>query len=694
MKVLSIVCLTVMFVLIGGVVWSEEPEADTSRFFQLKDVFELEFASDPQISPDSTQIVYIRNFMDIMTDRRRSDLWIVDFSGRMHRPLTSAGHGYSSPRWSPDGTRICYASSENDSTQLFVRWMDTGQTAQVTRLTESPGSLAWSPNGRWLAFTMKVREKPEPLVKLPEKPDDAEWAKPAKVIDKLLYRSDGKGYLEDGYSQLFVVPAEGGTPRQLTSGPYHHNSRPSWTPDSAALIFSANRHDDWEYDPVNSEVYSVSIDDRTITPLTDRHGPDDGPVVSPEGTRIAYLGYDDQRLGHQNNQIYLMNPDGSDILQLTREFDHSAGNLVWRADGQGLYFSFDKEGDSKVGHIDLDGAVSLVAENRGGTSLGRPYSSGTFSVSRNGGIAFTQTGPHYPADVAVIGSLDASAVRVTNLNDDLFDHKTLGDVEEIWYESSFDDRRIQAWIVTPPEFDPEQRYPLILEIHGGPYANYGPRFSAEIQLYAQAGYVVLYSNPRGSTSYGEEFANLIHYNYPGQDYDDLMSGVDAVIERGYIDEDRLYVTGGSGGGVLSSWIIGKTDRFRAAVVAKPVINWYSLALTTDIYNYMWKYWFPDYPWEDPESYLERSPLSLVGNVTTPTMLIGGELDYRTPISESEQYYQALKLRKIETVLVRIPGASHNIAARPSNLIAKVAHVLKWFDSHGGEEQNDNEPGGE
>jgi len=693
-KPLSIACLTVTFVLVGSVVWSEEPEADTSRFFQLKDVFELEFASDPQISPDGAQIVYIRNFMDIMTDRRRSDLWIVDSSGTRHRPLTSAGHGYSSPRWSPDGTRIAYASSENDATQLFVRWMDTGQTAQVTRLTESPGSLAWSPDGRWLAFTMKVKEKDEPLAKLPEKPDDAEWAKPAKVIDKLLYRADGEGYIEDGYSQLFVVPAEGGSPRQLTSGPYHHNSRPSWTPDSANLVFSANRHDDWEYDPVNSEVYRVSIDDGVITALTDRHGPDNGPVVSPDGARIAYLGYDEQWLGHQNNQIYLMNMDGSNNRQLTREFDYSAGNLVWRADGQGLYFLFDEKGDSKVGLITLDGAVSILAENLGGTSLGRPYSGGAFSVSRNGRVAFTQTGPHYPADVAVALSLDAPVVRLTYLNDDLFGHKTLGDVEEIWYESSFDGRRIHGWVVTPPEFDRGQQYPLILEIHGGPYANYGPRFSAEIQLYAQAGYVVLYTNPRGSTSYGADFANLIQYNYPGQDYDDLMSGVDAVIERGYIDEDRLYVTGGSGGGVLSSWIIGKTDRFRAAVVAKPVINWYSLTLTTDIYNYMWKYWFRDYPWEDPDSYLERSPLSLVGNVTTPTMLIGGELDYRTPISESEQYYQALKLRKVEAVLVRIPGSSHNIAARPSNLIAKVAHVLKWFDSHGGEEQNEVDPGSE
>jgi acylaminoacyl-peptidase len=220
-----------------------------------------------------------------------------------------------------------------------------------------------------------------------------------------------------------------------------------------------------------------------------------------------------------------------------------------------------------------------------------------------------------------------------------------------------------------------------LEIHGGPFANYGPRFAAELQLYAAAGYVVLFANPRGSSSYGEEFGNLIHHNYPGQDYDDLMSAVDAVIALGYAKEDSLFVTGGSGGGVLTSWIVGKTNRFRAAVVAKPVINWYSFVLTADNYNFYYKYWFPGFPWDYPEHYLARSPLSLVGNVSTPTMLLQGEADHRTPISESEQYYQALKLRKVDTAMVRIPGASHGIASRPSNLIAKVAYILAWFDKY-------------
>jgi len=257
----------------------------------------------------------------------------------------------------------------------------------------------------------------------------------------------------------------------------------------------------------------------------------------------------------------------------------------------------------------------------------------------------------------------------------------LAEIEELWLESSLDGRALQGWIAKPAGLDPGKKYPMILEIHGGPFANYGDRFSAEVQLYAAAGYVVFYMNPRGSTSYGEEFGNLIHHSYPGKDFDDLMSGVDAVIARGYVDPEQLYVTGGSGGGVLTAWIVGHTGRFRAAVSAKPVINWYSFVLTADRYYVFYKYWFSAMPWEDPDQYLKRSPLSYVGNVTTPTMLLTGEVDYRTPMSESEQFYQALKLCRVDTALVRFPGASHGIARRPSQLIAKVAHILGWFERY-------------
>ncbi|MFQ5739520.1 MAG: prolyl oligopeptidase family serine peptidase [Acidobacteriota bacterium] len=669
-------------------VWAESGAGTAgNNRFQLNDVFSLEFASDPQISPDGRRVVYVRNFMDIMKDRRRSNLWIVSSDGSGHRPLTTGEENAFSPRWSPDGTRVLYVASSDGSSQLFVRWMDTGQTAKLTHLTSSPSGITWSPDGRWIAFSMLVREPSPPFVEMPAKPEGAEWAKPARVIRKLVYRADGQGYLRDGHGQLFILPAEGGTPRQVTSGPYNHEGTPSWAPDGSALVFSANRHPDWEYDPLNSEVYEVSLGDGAIRPLTDRQGPDLNPVVSPDGKRIAYLGFEDRQQGYQVTRLYVMDRDGGQSRLMARELDRDVRRPLWRQDGEGLYFQFDDQGNTRIGSLSPGGEMRTLATDLGGVSIGRPYSGGSFSVSTNGRFAYTQTDPQQPAEVAV-GRVDASSGRrLTRLNDDLFGYpgfsggKKLGAIEEIWFKSSFDGRRIQGWIVTPPDFDSAAKYPLILEIHGGPFANYGDRFSAEIQLYAAAGYVVLYTNPRGSTSYGQEFGNLIHHNYPGQDYDDLMSGVDAVIERGYVDKENLFVTGGSGGGVLSSWIVGKTHRFRAAVVAKPVINWYSFVLTSDAYNFFYKYWFSAFPWDDPQQYLKRSPLSLVGNVSTPTMLLTGEADYRTPISESEQFYQALKLRKVETVLVRIPAASHGITRRPSNLIAKVAHILKWFEGH-------------
>jgi acylaminoacyl-peptidase len=646
---------------------------------QLIDIFQLEYAADPQISPSGEHIVYVRSFMDIMADRRRSNLWIVDVDGSDHRPLTSGNENHRSPRWSPDGKRLLFVSGEEDSSQVYCRWMDTGQTARLTRVLDSPRDIAWSPDSRSIAFSMLVPTPTEKFAVTPPKPKGAEWAKPPKVIRKLRYRADGAGYLKDGYSHLFILPAEGGTPRQITSGDFNHRG-PRWTPDGGSLIFSANRHDDWEYQPRNSEVFEVDLLNREIKALTDREGPDNNPAISPDGTKIAYLGYDDRYQGYQVTRLYLMNRDGSGKRLVTGDFDRDVRNPNWSEDGNGLYFQYDEHGNTKIGFAALGGKVEGLTGDVGGMSLGRPYSAGSYSVAKNGTFAFTYSRPDFPADVAA-AHRGAQATRLTRLNEDLLGNKQLATVEEIWFKSSFDGRKTQGWVVKPPGFDPSNTYPLILEIHGGPFANYGDRFAAEIQLYAAAGYVVLYINPRGSTSYGEEFGNLIHHNYPGQDYDDLMSGVDAVIAGGYVNENQLFVTGGSGGGVLSSWIVGKTGRFSAAVVAKPVINWYSWALTADNYAFFYKYWFPGPPWEHMEHYMKRSPLSLVGNVTTPTMLLTGEVDYRTPMSESEQFYQALKLRKVDAALVRIPGASHGIADRPSQLIAKVAHILKWFEIH-------------
>ncbi len=677
----SLPLLSLALAAIFPVFGSEKPPEEPANRFRVIDLFDLEIASDPQISPDGKRVVYVRNFSDIMKDKKRSNLWMVDFDGAEHRPVTTGNENDFSPRWSPEGQRLLYASSADGSVQLYVRWLDTGQVAKVTSVQKTPNSITWSPDGKWIAFAMLVPEEAKPFAEMPPKPEGADWGKAAKVVQKLLYRADGEGYLEDGYTHVFVVPAEGGTPRQLTKGAFNHRGPLAWTPDGQAIIFSANRHENWEYDPLNSEIYEVSVSAGTIKALTDRKGPDQDPAVSPDGRQVAYTGFDDREQGYQVTRLYVMNREAGGTRLLSGSVDRDVGEPKWSKDGRGIYFQYDDQGNTKIGFITLDGKLQTLAKDLGGVSHGRPYSSGSFSTSDGDRFAYTLSRPDHPADVAAGRNGSETVKRLTRLNDDLFGYKELGAVRELVFESSFDKRPVHGWIVTPPGFEPQKRYPMILEIHGGPFANYGDRFTSEIQLFAAAGYVVLYTNPRGSTSYGEEFGNLIHRNYPGQDYDDLMSGVDAVIRQGYVDPENLFVTGGSGGGVLTSWIVGKTNRFRAAVVAKPVINWYSFVLTSDAYNYFYRYWFPGFPWDHPEHYLKRSPLSLVGNVQTPTMLLTGEADFRTPISESEQYYQALKLRKVESALVRLPEASHGLDARPTQLVAKVSHVLKWFEKY-------------
>lgn len=652
-----------------------DSEQSIRRLGQI-DIFDLEYASDPQVSPNGERVVYVRNSFDIMTDKSRARLWIVDAAGTNHRPLTDFDQFGSSPRWSPDGSRIAYVASDGDKSQIFCRWMDTGQTAKLTSLLESPTGLKWSPDGRKIAFSSFVPKQLVIDVKLPKKPNGAQWAAPAKYIERLKYRADGKGYLREGNTHLFLVDASGGTAKQITSGDYDHSSDFSWSLDGTSIWFSANRTAAAELEPNHKNLYSVNLESKEITTIAVRKGATRSPIELKDG-EVVFAGNIDNLKGYQPRKIYKLK-DGKEEL-VSREFDRGIASLQLNSDSGAAHFLYDEEGTTAIGEFSLDGEFRKIVSNVGGTTLGRPYSSGSFSIANDGTIAFTQCGTASPANVAVLKNGASKPIQLTALNRDLLGERDLGKVQEFWFSSSFDNQRIQSWIVTPPDFDEKKKYPMILEIHGGPFANYGPRFSAEMQLYAAAGYVVLYLNPRGSTSYGEEFGNLIHHNYPGNDFDDLMSGVDALIAKGYIDTNQLFVTGGSGGGVLTSWIVGKTDRFAAAVVAKPVINWFSFALTADSYNYFYKYWFPGYPWDHLDEYMRRSPIMQVGKIQTPTMLLTGENDYRTPISESEQLYQALKLRKVPTAMVRIPGASHGIAARPSHLISKTAYVLYWFD---------------
>ncbi len=647
--------------------------ADDSRKFTAERVWDLEYANDPQISPDGSTIVYSRTSMNRMTDRMSGEIWSIDTRSGAHRPLITGQGPVASPRWSPSGDRLLYLGATDGSLQLRIMFMDTGRSFALAQLEQSPGAPEWSPDGRSIAFTMFTPSKPPSFATPPTPPEGAKWNKPVRVFENITFRFDGAGYLEDGTNQVFVISADGGTPRQVTSSDNGYNS-PAWL-DNDTLLVVGNDADDADLDPIESEIYKVELSDLSVTPLTTRDGPDGSPVASPDGRLIAYLGYDDKVLSYQETDLFVMNADGSEPRNLTADFGRSIDQIAWRGDS--ILALAEMDGEVVLNEISLRGRVSEVQRGVTGTSIGRPYAGGSFSVaSGNGAIAYTSGSPDRPAEV---GYNNGRGGRVmTDLNSDLLDHLDMAPIEEIKVASSHDGREIQAWVALPPGFEANGSYPMILEIHGGPYTMYGPTFAAEIQRYAAEGYVTVYVNPRGSTGYGEEFAQLIDLAYPGNDYDDLISVVDALIEKNYVSPERLFVTGGSGGGVLTAWIVGNTNRFAAAATIKPVINWSTMALTGDIGAYVVRHWIRAYPWEDRETYWRLSPLSLVGNVETPTMVMVGEEDWRTPTWESEQYFTALKLRGIDTVLVRVPESPHYIASRPSRLIAKTDNIMGWF----------------
>lgn len=676
---LAVLAAALFLATAGGV--SAQVGDGPSRTFGARDLFGLQQASDPQVRPDGGAIAYVRASNDIMTDRARRGIWLVDADTGAQTPLVVDENTNLAPRWSPDGSRLAYVSAGPGGAQLYVRWIASGRSARVATLEQAPNDIAWSPDGKTLAFTMLTLDEGRSLVPPVRRPEGAKWADPLKVVDRIIYRADGEGFLKPGYRHLFAVSADGGQPRQLTFGKFDDAGPIDFSRDGKSVLFSTNRADAWERDPQESEIYSVDVVTGALSRRTDRIGPDVGPTVSPDGSKIAYVGYDDARKrGYENVRLHVMDRDGRNSRVLTADLDRSVSAPQWAADGKSLYVAYDDHGVVQMARIGLDGKRQVLFSGLGGGGLDRPYTGGQFSVGRNGLVAFTDADPLRPSDLAVWRG--GKTRRLTDLNADLLAGKQMARVEALPVTSSYDQKPIGAWIAYPPGFDPSKKYPLILEIHGGPFTAYGPSFATDIQLYAAAGYVVVYANPRGSTSYGEAFANEIDRNYPSHDYDDLISVVDAAVAKGFVDERRLYVTGGSGGGALTAWIIGKTDRFRAAATQKPVINWTSQVLTTDGYTFMAAYWFGKMPWEDPQGYWARSPLSLVGNVKTPTLVVVGENDDRTPPTEADQYYNALQLRGVPTALVRVPGASHGgIATRPSQSGAKAAAIIAWFERY-------------
>src|SRR3546814_98245 len=434
-----------------------------------------------------------------MTDRMRPSICLSDTRTGKEMPVAAGPGAHSQPRWSPDGSLLAYVSTaEGEAPQLFVRWMDSGESVRITGLPNSPSGIAWSPDGRRIAYSMFVPDEGLELGKPVEKPEGAKWAEPLEIHTAVTYRTDEQGYLKPGYDHIFVVSAEGGAPRQLTFGAVNDGGSLSWSPDGNTIYFSGNRTLEWEREPVDSEVFALNVDSGVVTTLTDRDGPDASAVVSPDGSRIAYVGFDDQKLGYQNSVLYVMDRNGSNPRPLTADLDRSVGSPVWADDGRSIYVDYDDEGVTKVARVSLDGSIRAVAEGLSGSSLDRPYTGGSFSVADNGALAVTSGTATRPANISLIKGGDAR--QLTRLNANLLDHKRLGELIAIPV-TSFDNRTIDAWLTLPPSHAEGQRHPPILELHGAPFAAYGPHFSTDNQLYAASGYAVLSVNHRRSAEH-------------------------------------------------------------------------------------------------------------------------------------------------------------------------------------------------
>jgi dipeptidyl aminopeptidase/acylaminoacyl peptidase len=645
-----------------------------SNKLTLADYLEWEQVQAPSFSPDGRQIVFGRRWIDKLNDRWETSIWIVNSDGTRPRMLLKG----SAPRWSPDGTRIAYvAEGEPRGSQVFVKWVDVeGPATQVTRVTESPSDLTWTPDGKSILFRMNVQPANRPSWRVENqlnnlKPRNATWTAAPRIVEKLNYRRDGTGFTTDNVSQLFIVTAEGGTPRQITDDE-HGIASIDLSPDGRTVYFSSGpRVAEGEYQWRESDVYAVDLASGAIKQLTTRRGPDSGPAVSPDGKLVAYTGYDWTDDTWVDSRMYVMNADGSGSRVLTQSLDRSPGNLEWAKDGSGVYFTVQDKGSQNLYFVSLRGDIKPVTT---GTHM-----LGVSEITQAGTAVGTLSDPSKPGDVVTFNVKNPAAIKqITDVNGDVLAGKKLGAVEEIWYTGA-DGWKIQGWVVKPPDFDASKKYPMMLSIHGGPHAMYGVGFNFSYQENAANGYVTLYTNPRGSTGYGSAFGNAIKRAYPGKDYDDLMAGVDAVIAKGYIDTQNMFVYGCSGGGVLTAWIVGKTDRFAAASANCPVINWMSFVGTTD--GSSWYRNFDKLPWEDPSEHLRRSPLMYVGNVKTPTMLMTGVNDLRTPISQTEEFYEALKVRKIPTAMIRFNEEWHGTSSKPSNFMRTQLYLREWFTKY-------------
>lgn len=674
------------------------------------DLLQFVWVSDPQISPDGTRVAFVRVSVDEKKDQYDTSLWIAKADGSEPPRQLTSGLRDTTPRWSPDGTHLAFVrvvekDGKPQPPQIYVLSMAGGEARAVTDIPRGAGNPAWSPDGRTLAFSSSAR--PDEVEAQAKKTDDEKKAEDTKresdvrVITEAVYRANGVagfGYVDrDRPAHLWTttLPAVAeapGTPARITSGDFPPGNF-QWSADGSQIYFVSNRQKEAYYYPFDSDLYAIPKDGGDPARLVSIDGPIGPYAISPDGKRLAFVGTfrGEPERSHSQSDLWVVDLPNGTPRNLTGKYDfdigggvggdqraprggHPAGP-VWSGDGRSIVIRVGEQGNANLKRIDVSsGRVEdLTTGNQDVMS---------YTGDKDGGrIAFVRSTPTVVGDLYVLDAASAASPRkLTSFNDDLFGALTMNEPEEIWY-SSFDGTKIQGWILKPPGFEASKKYPMILQIHGGPHAAYGNTFTHEFQWMAARGYVVLYTNPRGSSNYGQDFGNAIQFAYPGDDYKDLMAGVDEALKRGYVDETRLGVTGGSGGGLLTNWVVTQTNRFKAAVSQRDISDWANFWYTAD-FTLFRPTWFRKPPFEDPADFARRSPITHVAKIQTPLMFILGDEDWRTPpAAGGEELFRALKYLKRPTVMVRFPNENHELSrsGKPWHRVERLQHIVNWFD---------------
>jgi dipeptidyl aminopeptidase/acylaminoacyl peptidase len=668
------------------------PRAQSKRFITETDLFKFTWIADPQLSPDGSTVAYVRVTVNEKENRYETSLFTVPTSGAEAPRRLTAGIRDTTPRWSPDGKHIVFVRAvdkdgKTQPAQLYLLDTDGGEARQITDVNRGAGNPVWSPDGQSIAFSSSTG---------PAEPSGEGHHTDVKVITKAVYRSNGNPtYVDtDHHAHIFVMraPANGADrpiPQQITDGQFDEGGV-TWSPDNAKIYFTSVRSAEPYYDEAGPEIFSVGRDGGATTKIASIEGNLGNLSVSPDGKTIAFVGEERGKPIRSYSQpdlwVTAATPNSTPRnLTASYDFDIAGGiggdqsaprggsrkPIVWSPDGASVIVSSAEKGSSNLKRVTIaTGRLEAVGDGQ--------HDVGAYTASPDGktlvALLSTQTNI---GDLFVVGK---TSRQITHVNDELFKDIQQSEPEEMWYRS-FDGKQIQSWILKPPNFDPSKKYPLILEIHGGPHTAYGNVYTHEFQWFAAKGYVVLFANPRGSTTYGQDFGNIIQYHYPGDDYKDLMAGVDEILKKGYVDANRLGVTGGSGGGLLTDWTITQTQRFKAAVAQRDIADWYGFWFTAD-FTLFQPTWFRKAPWEDPQDFAARSPITHVANVTTPELFILGDQDYRTPPADGgEMMFRALKYRKIPTEMVRFPRENHELSrsGEPWHRIERLQHIVRWMD---------------